>query len=129
MDFRRVKFLPVFFASLILSAELRAETIRFHGTIGQQAVMLTLEVQDQLVTEARYKYDSQTAEVPIPESRLFGSTIVLADDDGNNFHLHLQDAAGTSVTSFSKAMKLAGTMDREELDLPVKLVLVHPARP
>jgi energy-converting hydrogenase Eha subunit H len=101
-----------------------AETLRFKGTIGQQNVAMTLEVKDDLVTDATYKYDSQKSVVPISESHLFGATVVLADDDGNNFHLHLQDATGTSVTTFARTVKLTGTMQREELDIPVKLDLV-----
>jgi type 1 fimbria pilin len=107
-----------------LSAVAHAETLHFKGTIGQQSVALTLDVKDDLVTDATYKYDSQKSGVPISESHLFGATVVLADDDGNNFHLHLQDATGTSVTTFAKTLKLTGTMQREELDIPVKLDLV-----
>jgi hypothetical protein len=116
-------------ASMLLSAVLPAsvacaETMRFHGTIGQQSVTLVLDVKDDLVTDGKYKYDSQKAEVPFSESHLFGATVVLADDDGNNFHLHLQDTSGTSVTTFAKTVRLTGTMQREELDLPVKMELI-----
>lgn len=123
MNYRRFALLSTM-TTLMFTIGARAETMRFHGTIGQRAVTLTLDVKDELVTDAKYQFDSETSEVPVPESRLFGATVVLADDDGNNFHLHLQDAAGTSVTSFAKTLKLTGTMQREELDLPVKLELV-----
>ena len=123
MEFRRIGSLTTL-AALTLTGAARAETMRFHGTVGQRTVTLTLDVKDELVAEAKYKYDNETSAVPVPESRLFGSTMVLADDDGNNFHLHLQNADGASVTTFAKARKLTGTMQREELDLPVKLDLV-----
>ncbi|SEB91988.1 hypothetical protein [Terriglobus roseus] len=111
-------------AALTLSAAARAEVMRFHGTIGQRGVTMTLDVKDELVTDAKYKYDNEASELAVSESHLFGATVVLADDDGNNFHLHLQDADGTSVTTFAKTRKLTGTMQREELDLPVKLDLM-----
>ncbi|AFL86380.1 hypothetical protein Terro_0028 [Terriglobus roseus DSM 18391] len=123
MNFRRIAFLTTL-AILTATAAARAETMRFHGTVGQRSVTLTLDVKDELVAAAKYKYDNEASEVPVPESRLFGSTMVLADDDGNNFHLHLQNADGGSVTAFARTLKLTGTMQREELDLPVKLVLV-----
>ncbi len=128
MNFRRFALLSTM-AALTFTAVARAATMRFHGTIGQRSVTLTLDVRDELVTDAKYKYDSERSEVPVPESRLFGATVVLADDDGNNFHLHLQDAEGASVTTFAKTLKLTGTMQREELDLPVKLELVTARKP
>jgi hypothetical protein len=127
MNFRRSALL-FSLATLTLTAAARAEMMRFQGTIGQRSVTLLLDVKDELVTEAKYKYDNEKSEVPVPESRLFGATVVLADDDGNSFHLHLQDADGTSVTTFAKTRKLTGTMQREDLDLPVKLELVTAAK-
>jgi hypothetical protein len=120
MNFGRFALLSTL-ATLTLTTAARAETMRFHGTIGQRSVTLTLDVKDELVTDAKYKYDNEKSEVPVPESRLFGATVVLADEDGNDFHLHLQDAGGTSVTTFARALKLTGTMQRQELDLPVEL--------
>ena len=127
MNIRRFALLSTL-ATLMQTATAYAETMRFHGTIGQQSVTLTLDVKDELITDAKYRYDSQKAVVPFSESHLFGATVVLADDDGNNFHLHLQDGSGTSVTTFAKTLKLTGTMQREELDLPVKLDLVTAKR-
>ena len=121
---RALVVLPV----LLAASAAHGETLRFKGTIGQQSVTLTLDVKDELVTGAKYRYDSQQSEVPIPESRLFGATVVLADDDGNNFHLHLQDASGGSVTTFARTLKLTGTMQRNDLDLPVKLDLMTAAK-
>ncbi len=96
-------------------------TLQYQGTIGQQHVRLTLQTDGDLVSDAEYEYDRQPGRIAFSENRVFGTTIVLADDDGNMFHLHLRNADGTTAPDIAHALKLDGTMDRGELDLPVNL--------
>ncbi|MEZ2347504.1 hypothetical protein [Terriglobus sp. RCC_193] len=98
-----------------------AETLRYRGTIGQRTAMITLDVTGENVTDASYRYDRETVTTTFSQAHLMGTTVVLADEDGNIFHLHLQDAAGSGVKDFPHAQQLQGNMTRDELDLPVML--------
>jgi hypothetical protein len=99
--------------------------LQYEGTIGQQHVRLTLQTDGDIVSDADYQYDSQPGKIAFSENRVFGTTIVLADDDGNMFHLHLRNADGTTAPDIAHAQKLDGTMDRGELDLPVNLTRLN----
>ena len=110
----------VLFPGLLAAAQAPA-TLRYAGTIGQQQVTLQLEVADDTLRDGRYSYRSQPGEIRLVDSRRFGTTLVLQDEDGNILHLHFEDAAGAKASGFRSAAMLEGTLDRGELDLPVKL--------
>ena len=99
----------------------RPETLHYMGTIGQQRVALSLEISGDDVTAGHYAYDAQKSDVRIVDSRLIGSTVVLQDEDGNILHLHFESARGEKAGGWKNAAMLEGTLDRGELDLPVKL--------
>ena len=112
----------------LLALGAQAQTLRYRGTIGQQTVTITLDVQGDDIRSAVYRYASAKADVEMVEHRVYGTTAVLADDDGNVFHLHLQNKTGEGVKDFASADQLAGTMDRGEIDLPVAMTRL-PATP
>ena len=99
----------------------RAETLHYTGTVGQQRVSFALEIAADSVTAGHYVYDAQQSEIRIVDSRLIGTTVVLQDEDGNILHLHFESASGEKAGGWKTAAMLEGTMDRGELDLPVKL--------
>lgn len=99
-----------------------AATMRYTGTVGQQHISLMLEVEDDAVGGGRYSYSGQKSEIRIVDTRHFGTTVVLQDEDGNILHLHFEDAQGEKAGSFKAADMLEGTLDRGELDLPIRLV-------
>jgi hypothetical protein len=110
---------------VLLSSSLWAQgTVDFRGTIGQQKVTLSILFNGDTITSAKYQYESQKEAVPVTESKSFGTTIILADDDGNIFHLHMRKADGIATTEVGNATVLDGTMDRDALDLPVKMARV-----
>ena len=113
------------FAAALLSAPhavaQRPETLHYMGTIGQQRVALSLEISGDDVTAGHYAYDAQKSDVRIVDSRLIGSTVVLQDEDGNILHLHFESARGEKAGGWKNAAMLEGTLDRGDLDLPVKL--------
>ena len=120
-----VRILPLFLcvASLSVSgtaAAQRGETLRYAGTVGQQHVALSLEITGDAVSSGHYAYDRQS-EIRIVDSRVIGSTVVLQDEDGNILHLHFEAAGGAKAGVWKNAAVLEGTLDRGELDLPVKL--------
>lgn len=108
------------FAGLGAAAQAPA-TLRYTGTIGQQQVTLQLQVADDTLRDGHYGYRGQPSQIRIVDSRRFGTTLVLQDEDGNILHLHFEDAAGGKAGGFQSAAMLEGTLDRGELDLPVKL--------
>lgn len=118
-----VKLHSLFVVGILLAMTLvaGAETLRYRGTIGQRTATITLNVSGDDVTVASYLFDRETATSTFSQAHLMGTTLVLADDDGNIFHLHLQDAAGSGVKDFPQAQQLQGNMTRDELDLPVLL--------
>ncbi len=123
-------FLPVFFlAGLFLTPPARAQrpadTLRYAGTVGQQHVTLSLQVTADAVDSGHYAYDGQKSDIQIVDSRVIGTTMVLQDEDGNIIHLHFEDAQGEKAGGFKAAAMLEGTLDRGELDLPVKLKRVE----
>ncbi len=85
--------------------------LRYAGTVGQQRVTLRLQVEADAIRGGGYTWSGQRSEVKLVDSRQFGTTVVLQDEDGNILHLHFEDAAAM----------LEGTMDRAEQDLPVRL--------
>lgn len=119
----RISLLAVTCASLLTGLVAAAQppaALRYTGTIGQQQVVLQLSVDDDTLREGHYRYRGQ-ADIRIVDSRHFGTTLVLQDEDGNILHLHFEDAAGAKAGSFGAAAMLEGTLERGELDLPVKL--------
>ncbi|SDF93221.1 hypothetical protein [Terriglobus roseus] len=118
-----VKLRSLFIVGVLLAITLvaSAETLRYRGTIGQRTATITLNVSGDDVTDASYRYDRETATTTFSQAHLMGTTLVLADEDGNIFHLHLQDAAGVGVKDLPHAQQLQGNMTRDELDLPVLL--------
>jgi hypothetical protein len=68
-----------------------------------------------------FQYDSQKDVVPLSESKFYCITVVLADDDGNLLHLHLRRADGGSTASVKETTAVDGTMNRNDLELPVKM--------
>jgi hypothetical protein len=122
--FLRAFSLATFAAALAcstLAAAQRAQTLRYTGNVGQQHVALLLELADDDVTAGHYTYDAQKSEIRIVDSRVIGSTVVLQDEDGNILHLHFESAAGEKTGGWKNAAMLEGTLDRGDLDLPVKL--------
>ena len=109
------------FAGLTAAAQAPA-TLRYAGTIGEQTVTVQLEVADDTLRTGHYGYRGQPSQIRIVDSRRFGTTLVLQDEDGNILHLHFENAAGEKAGGFATAAMLEGTLDRGELDLPVKLV-------
>lgn len=110
------------FAGLAMVAQAPApDTVRYAGTIGQQQVLLQLKVADDTLRDGHYGYRNQPGQIHIVDSRRFGTTLVLQDEDGNILHLHFENAAGEKAGTFQAAAMLEGTLDRGELDLPVKL--------
>jgi hypothetical protein len=98
------------------------QVLRYQGTIGQRHAGLTLEFEAGSLSAAHYQIDQQAGEIAASELRLIGTTIVMADDDGNLFHLHLEDSGGHTASGFHHADLLEGTMVRgEDVDLAVKL--------
>ena len=95
--------------------------MRYTGTVGQQRISLLLDVDDDAIRGGRYSYSGQKSEIRIVDTRRFGTTVVLQDEDGNILHLHFEDAQGEKAGSFKQAERLEGTLDRGELDLPVAL--------
>lgn len=104
-----------------LPAQTGESPLRYSGTVGEQRVAFLLEVSGDRVSGGHYTYRGQKSEVRIVDSRQFGTTVVLQDEDGNILHLHFQSASGEKTGSFASAAMLEGTLDREELDLPVRL--------
>lgn len=113
-------------ATLLAPAAWAQGTTQFRGTIGQQKVTLSIQFEGDAVLTAHYRYESQKSDVPVTESKLFGTTVILADDDGNVFHLHLRRADGVATTEVKEAALMDGIMNREDLDLPVKMERVKP---
>ena len=95
--------------------------VSYAGTVGQQHVTMVLDVLDDTVRGGHYHYDGQRSEISIVDSRQFGTTMVLQDEDGNILHLHFEDAAGEKTGSLKTAAMLEGTLDRGEQDLSVRL--------
>ncbi|WP_047491152.1 hypothetical protein [Terriglobus sp. TAA 43] len=126
-----MKLRSLFIVGILLAVTLvaSAETLRYRGSIGQRTAMITLNVSGDDVTDASYRYDRETATTTFSQSHLMGTTLVLADEDGNIFHLHLQDAAGDGVKDFPHTQQLQGNMTRDELDLPVLLKRVDTTVP
>ena len=118
-----MKLRLLFLVGILLAITLvaSAETLRYRGTIGQRTATITLNVSGDNVSDASYRYDRETVTSTFAQAHLMGTTLVLADEDGNIFHLHLQDASGGGVKDFPHALQLQGNMTREELDLPVSL--------
>jgi hypothetical protein len=108
-------------ASLSPALQAQEKTVDFRGTIGQQKVMMSILYSGDTITSAKYQYETQKEAVPVTESKSFGTTVILADDDGNVFHLHMRKANGVATTDVGDAMVMDGTMDRDALDLPVKM--------
>lgn len=121
----RSLFVVGFLLAITLAAG--AETLHYRGTIGQRTATITLNVSRDDVTEASYRFDRETTTSTFSQAHLMGTTLVLADDDGNIFHLHLQDASGSGVKDLAQAQQLQGNMTRDELDLPVLLKRVNPS--
>jgi hypothetical protein len=122
--FLRVSSLALFACALASSphaAAQRVQTLHYAGTVGQQHVAMSLELADDAVTAGHYAYDAQKSEIRIVDSRVIGSTVVLQDEDGNILHLHFESAPGEKAGGWKNAALLEGTLDRGELDLPVKL--------
>ena len=113
--------LPLLASFLLSAAPPPPADLRYAGTVGQQHVSLRLQVEADTVRGGAYTWGGQKGEVRIVDSRQFGTTVVLQDEDGNILHLHFEDAAGAKAGSFDAAAMLEGTMDRAEQDLPVKL--------
>lgn len=126
-----MKLRSLFIAGVLLAITLAAgaETLRYRGTVGQRSATITLNVSGDDVTNASYRFDRETVTSIFSQSHLMGTTLVLADEDGNIFHLHLQDAAGDGVKDFPHAVQLQGDMTRDELDLPVLLKRVDMSVP
>ena len=103
------------------AAAQRVQTLHYAGTMGQQHVAMSLDLSDDDVTAGHYAYDAQKSEIRIVDSRVIGSTVVLQDEDGNILHLHFESAPGEKAGGWKNAAVLEGTLDRGELDLPVKL--------
>ncbi|MGI4854236.1 MAG: hypothetical protein ACRYF4_09355 [Janthinobacterium lividum] len=101
--------------------------LRYAGTVGQQHITLQLELAGDAVRGGQYRYDGQKSNIRFVDSRQFGTTVVLQDEDGNILHLHFEDAGGEKAASFQAAAMLEGTLDRGELDLPIKLKRTEPA--
>jgi hypothetical protein len=97
------------------------ELMTYEGTLGQQRVGMSLVVRGEAVTDGHYFYVSQLTDIALLDSRYFGTTIVLQDEIGGIFHLHFEDGAGRHLVGFEKSEVLVGTMDRGDLDLPVRL--------
>lgn len=110
------------------AAAQQAETLRYTGSVGQQRVALSLEIADESVTAGHYAYDAQKSDIRIVDSRVIGSTVILQDEDGNILHLHFESAKGDKAGGWKNAAMLEGTLDRGELDLPVKLTRVIDAK-
>ena len=122
--FLRASSFAVLAASLLFvpfAAAQRIQTLHYAGTVGQQHVALSLELSDDTVTAGRYVYDTQKSSIKIVDSRLIGTTVVLQDEDGNILHLHFESAKGEKSGGWAEAAMLEGTLDRGDLDLPVKL--------
>lgn len=103
--------------------------LRYAGTAGQQHITLQLELAGDAVRGGQYRYDGQKSDIRIVDSRQFGTTVVLQDEDGNILHLHFEDAGGEKAGSFQAAAMLEGTLDRGDLDLPIKLKRIEAAEP
>ena len=99
----------------------RVQMLQYTGTVGQQRVAMSLQLSDDNVTAGHYAYEAQKSEIRIVDSRVIGSTVVLQDEDGNILHLHFESAPGEKAGGWKTAAVLEGTLDRGELDLPVKL--------
>ncbi len=106
---------------LLSTSVAAAQKVELRGTVGQQRVVMSIDFDHDSITSATYRYESQKNAVPISESRFLGTTVVLADEDGNVFHLHLLRADGSATTDVKEATRMDGTMDRGDLDLPVKM--------
>lgn len=126
-----MKLRSLFVVGILLAMTLvaGAETLRYRGTIGQRTATITLNVSGDDVTDASYRFDRETVTSTFSQAHLMGTTLVLADEDGNIFHLHLQDTAGGGVKDFPHAQQLQGNMIRDELDLPVLLKRVDTTVP
>ncbi len=112
-------------AAAVLSPHAFAQKVDLYGTVGQQKVTMTIEFDGGTIKDASYKYDSQKDAVPVTESKFFGTTVILADDDGNVFHLHMRKPDGMATTEAKEIAMMDGTMDRDDLDLPVKMERVR----
>lgn len=107
--------------SFIMRTPAQQSALRYAGTVGQQHVIMVLELSGEAVGGGHYAYGNLKSAIRIVDSRQFGTTLVLQDEDGNILHLHFEDAAGEKTGSLNTAAMLEGTLDRGELDLPVKL--------
>jgi hypothetical protein len=98
------------------------QTVSLHGTIGQQKVSMTIQFVGDEVKTAQYQYDSQKDVVPLSEGKFYGTTVILADDDGNVLHLHLLRADGVATGTVKETAAVDGTMNRgDDLELPIKM--------
>lgn len=113
--------------ALGIAAQQPADGLRYAGTVGQQHITLQLALSSDAIRSGHYRYDGQKTDIQIVDSRQFGATVVLQDEDGNILHLHFEDAAGEKTGGFPTAVMLEGTLDRGELDLPVRLKRVDAA--
>lgn len=120
----RTPFVAAFAAALACVSYAAGQSdgaLRYTGTVGRQRVSLSLQINDDNVSAGHYVYDAQKSEIRIVDSRVIGSTVVLQDEDGNILHLHFESAAGEKTGGWKNAAMLEGTLDRGQLDLPVKL--------
>ncbi len=97
----------------------------YTGTAGQQHVTVWLDFDGGALRGGRYQYDGQSSTVRFDEVRVFGTTAVLADEDGNTLHLHMKTASGGGTTEWATAAGLEGSLERGDLDLPVTLARTH----
>ena len=104
----------------------QTNSLRYAGTVGEQHAVLSLDVEGDAVTSGHYAYDRQKSDIRIVDSRVIGTTVVLQDEDGNILHLHFETRDGEKAGGWKNAAMLEGTLDRGELDLPVKLTRTAP---
>jgi hypothetical protein len=101
--------------------ETEAVHVDLRGTIGQRKATMSIVFDGDTIAEASYKYDSEKDSVVATDNQFFQTTVLLNDDDGNSFHLHMRRPGGQATMEVKEMVLLDGTMDREELDLPVKM--------
>ena len=113
--------LAVILSALPSGAFAGAETARYRGQAGQQQVSFFFDLEENALRGGHYTYTSQKSDIRIVDARVFGSTVVLQDEDGNILHLHFETASGQSTGSWKSAERLEGTLERGDLDLRVEL--------